>query len=162
MHLPLLSFRLVIDHNTGRRMSFRFCDQISVHYHEALLRPHFSYFFRGNSDFGRSGRDVPRGRTRFGSSQNPGCGAVCSDAVARHSLETSLTGRQTMQKGTVKWFNPTKGYGFIRPSSGDKDVFVHISAVERAGLSTLNEGQTVEYELVTNRGKTSAENLKVS
>ena len=65
-----------------------------------------------------------------------------------------------MQKGTVKWFNPTKGYGFIHPSSGDKDVFVHISAVERAGLSTLNEGQVVEYELVTNRGKTSAENLK--
>jgi cold shock protein len=77
-------------------------------------------------------------------------------------FETSLTRRQTMQKGTVKWFNPTKGYGFIRPSSGEKDVFVHISAVERAGLSTLNEGQTVEYELVTNRGKTSAENLKVS
>ena len=46
-----------------------------------------------------------------------------------------------MQKGTVKWFNPTKGYGFIKPSSGDKDVFVHISAVERAGLRTLNEGQ---------------------
>jgi cold shock protein len=66
-----------------------------------------------------------------------------------------------MQKGTVKWFNPTKGYGFIRPSTGDKDVFVHISAVERAGLSTLNEGQ-VEFELVTNRGKTSAENLKVA
>src|SRR5262249_47576755 len=61
-----------------------------------------------------------------------------------------------------KWFNPTKGYGFIRPSTGEKDVFVHISAVERAGLSTLNEGQTVEYELVTNRGKTSAENLKGS
>src|SRR5262245_44924683 len=77
-------------------------------------------------------------------------------------FETSLTRRQTMQKGTVKWFNPTKGYGFIRPSSGEKDVFVHISAVERAGLSTLNEGQTVEYELVTNRGKTSAENLKVA
>ena len=67
-----------------------------------------------------------------------------------------------MQKGTVKWFNPTKGYGFIQPASGDKDVFVHISAVERAGLSTLNEGQVVEYELVTNRGKTSAENLKVA
>src|SRR5262249_35446314 len=78
-------------------------------------------------------------------------------AACWHSLR-----RQTMQKGTVKWFNPTKGYGFIRPSTGDKDVFVHISAVERAGLSTLNEGQTVEYELVTNRGKTSAENLKVS
>ncbi|MBZ0141523.1 MAG: cold-shock protein [Pseudorhodoplanes sp.] len=67
-----------------------------------------------------------------------------------------------MQRGTVKWFNPTKGYGFIRPAGGDKDVFVHISAVERAGLSTLNEGQMVEYELVTNRGKTSAENLKVA
>ncbi|TAK49948.1 MAG: cold-shock protein [Xanthobacteraceae bacterium] len=67
-----------------------------------------------------------------------------------------------MQKGTVKWFNPTKGYGFIKPAAGDKDVFVHISAVERAGLSTLNEGQVVEYELVSNRGKTSAENLKVA
>jgi CspA family cold shock protein len=67
-----------------------------------------------------------------------------------------------MQKGTVKWFNSTKGYGFISPQSGDKDVFVHISAVERAGLSSLNEGQVVEFELVTNRGKTSAENLKVS
>ena len=67
-----------------------------------------------------------------------------------------------MQKGTVKWFNPTKGYGFIKPNSGDRDVFVHISAVERAGLSNLSEGQVVEYELVTNRGKTSAENLKVA
>ena len=65
-----------------------------------------------------------------------------------------------MPKGTVKWFNPTKGYGFIQPSTGEKDVFVHISAVERAGLSSLNEGQTVEYELVSNRGKTSAENLE--
>ncbi len=66
-----------------------------------------------------------------------------------------------MEKGTVKWFNSTKGYGFIKPGSGEKDVFVHISAVERAGLRTLNEGQEVEYELVTNRGRTSAENLKV-
>jgi CspA family cold shock protein len=64
--------------------------------------------------------------------------------------------------GTVKWFNPTKGYGFIQPSGGGgKDVFVHISAVERAGLSTLNEGQQLDYELVSNRGKESAENLKV-
>jgi CspA family cold shock protein len=64
--------------------------------------------------------------------------------------------------GTVKWFNPTKGYGFIQPSGGGgKDVFVHISAVERAGLSTLNEGQAVEYEIVANRGKESAENLKL-
>src|ERR1700682_4950537 len=66
-----------------------------------------------------------------------------------------------MAKGTVKWFNATKGFGFIQPSSGGKDVFVHISAVEKAGLSSLNEGQTVEYEEVANRGKTSAENLKV-
>src|SRR5690242_7039005 len=66
-----------------------------------------------------------------------------------------------MAKGTVKWFNPTKGYGFIQPQSGGKDVFVHISAVERAGLSTLNEGQIVSYEIVSNRGKESAENLKV-
>ncbi len=67
-----------------------------------------------------------------------------------------------MQKGTVKWFNLTKGFGFIKPTTGEKDVFVHISAVERAGLHTLNEGQVVEYELVTNRGRTSAENLKVA
>ena len=67
-----------------------------------------------------------------------------------------------MPKGTVKWFNPTKGYGFIKPNGGDRDVFVHISAVERAGLTTLNENQTVEYDLVENRGKSSAENLKVS
>jgi len=64
--------------------------------------------------------------------------------------------------GTVKWFNPDKGYGFIQPQGGGgKDVFVHISAVERAGLSTLNEGQHVEYEIVTDRGKESAGNLKV-
>jgi cold shock protein len=67
-----------------------------------------------------------------------------------------------MARGTVKWFNPTKGYGFIQPQGGGgRDVFVHISAVEKAGLSTLNEGQTVEYDEVTNRGKNSAENLKV-
>ena len=69
--------------------------------------------------------------------------------------------RCDVASGTVKWFNPTKGYGFIQPSGGGKDVFVHISAVERAGLSTLNEGQTVDYEIVSNRGKESAENLKV-
>ena len=68
-----------------------------------------------------------------------------------------------MATGTVKWFNPTKGYGFIQPSGGGggKDVFVHSSAVERAGLSTLREGQQIEYEIVSNRGKESAENLKV-
>lgn len=66
-----------------------------------------------------------------------------------------------MASGTVKWFNPTKGYGFVQPTSGGKDVFVHISAVERAGLSTLNEGQNIEYEIVSNKGKDSAENIKV-
>ena len=68
-----------------------------------------------------------------------------------------------MASGTVKWFNPTKGYGFIQPSigGGGKDVFVHISAVEKAGLSTLNDGQQVEYDLVANKGKESAENLKL-
>jgi CspA family cold shock protein len=71
--------------------------------------------------------------------------------------------RPTMARGTVKWFNSQKGYGFIQPQGGGgRDVFVHISAVEKAGLPSLSEGQTVEYEEVSNRGKTSAENLKVS
>jgi cold shock protein len=75
---------------------------------------------------------------------------------------TSFTAwRALMSTGTVKWFNPTKGYGFIQPQGGGGDVFVHISAVEKAGLSTLNEGQQVEFEIVSNRGKSSAENLKV-
>ncbi|MEE8516037.1 MAG: cold-shock protein [Alphaproteobacteria bacterium] len=65
-----------------------------------------------------------------------------------------------MPVGTVKWFNPVKGYGFITPDDGGKDAFVHISAVERAGISTLREGQKVEFELVPGRdGKSSAENL---
>ena len=63
-------------------------------------------------------------------------------------------------QGVVKWFNIGKGYGFIKPNGGDRDVFVHITAVERAGLSTLNEGQAVEYQVVTTRGRQSAEHLK--
>ena len=67
-----------------------------------------------------------------------------------------------MTTGTVKWFSPVKGYGFITPDDGAKDAFVHISAVERAGLTSLNEGQRVEYELQPGRdGKSSAENIKV-
>jgi cold shock protein len=70
--------------------------------------------------------------------------------------------RMKWATGTVKWFNPTKGYGFIQATGGGgKDVFVHISAVEQAGLRTLNEGQSVEYEIENNRGKESAVRLKV-
>lgn len=67
-----------------------------------------------------------------------------------------------MANGTVKWFNPTKGYGFIEPADGSNDVFVHISAVQDAGLNALNEGQKVAYELEENRGKTSAVQLKLA
>ncbi len=68
-----------------------------------------------------------------------------------------------MTKGTVKWFNPVKGYGFISPDDGSQDAFVHISAVENAGLTNLSEGQQVEYELQAGRnGKSSAENLKLA
>ncbi len=68
-----------------------------------------------------------------------------------------------MAIGTVKWFNNQKGFGFIQPDDGNKDVFVHISAVERAGLSTLNEGQKVSFDIVADRrsGKSSADNLRV-
>jgi CspA family cold shock protein len=65
-----------------------------------------------------------------------------------------------MANGTVKWFNTTKGYGFIQPDDGGKDIFVHVSAVERAGLRGLNEGQKVAYELQSERGRESAVNLK--
>jgi CspA family cold shock protein len=70
-------------------------------------------------------------------------------------------GRSNVAIGTVKWFNPTKGYESIRPDDGGKDVFVHISAVERARLSDLREGAKVSYEVVANRGKESAESLRV-
>jgi CspA family cold shock protein len=67
-----------------------------------------------------------------------------------------------MPKGTVKWFNPTKGFGFIEPEDGSKDAFVHISAVERAGQSYLSEGQKVSYQLQPGQnGKSSAENLSI-
>lgn len=67
-----------------------------------------------------------------------------------------------MATGTVKWFNSQKGYGFIQPSDGSKDVFVHASALERAGLHSLNEGQQVTYEVSMERGKAAAVNLKAS
>ena len=67
-----------------------------------------------------------------------------------------------MAIGTVKWFNAQKGYGFIQPSDGGKDVFVHISAVERAGLGTLSEGQKVSFSIVNDRGKSAASDLKLA
>ena len=67
-----------------------------------------------------------------------------------------------MAIGTVKWFNPSKGYGFIQPEAGKDDVFVHISAVEQAGMATLTEGQRVSYEVVTERGKKAAADLKAA
>jgi CspA family cold shock protein len=134
----------------------------------------------GGGDFGAVGRGViapgvvavPAPMTLSKSVDRtysfPGCAAITSSSSGApidwpqhlecpgHSPEICY-----MAKGNVKWFNPTKGYGFIQPQGGGKDVFVHISAVEKAGLSTLNEGQAVEFEEVSNRGKTSAENLKV-
>lgn len=67
-----------------------------------------------------------------------------------------------MANGTVKWFNPVKGFGFIQPENGGADAFVHISALERAGLTTLNEGARVSYDLATEKGKTSAVNIKLA
>lgn len=67
-----------------------------------------------------------------------------------------------MATGTVKWFNAQKGYGFIQPSDGSKDVFVHVTAVQAAGLATLNEGQSVTFEITNERGKPAASNLRAS
>jgi CspA family cold shock protein len=81
------------------------------------------------------------------------CRLLQSDFTNRRSIDVAT--------GTVKWFNPAKGYGFIQPDGGGKDVFVHISAVEKAGFSSLAEGAKVGYDVVANRGKESAENLRL-
>jgi CspA family cold shock protein len=78
---------------------------------------------------------------------------ICAAPVHSFSREASLA------TGTVKWFNAQKGYGFIQPDGGGKDVFVHISAVERAGMNSLREGQKIRYEVITDRGKEAAGNL---
>jgi CspA family cold shock protein len=81
---------------------------------------------------------------------------------ARGFIDTRNEGKCFMTRGTVKWFNGQKGFGFIQPDDGSKDVFVHVSAVERAGMHGLNEGQKIEFEVVADRksGKSSAENLR--
>jgi CspA family cold shock protein len=90
---------------------------------------------------------------------------IVKPAAPAHGVRSGykrLLEELTMANGTVKWFNPTKGFGFIEPEDGSKDAFVHISAVERAGLRTLTEGQKVAYEVEAGRdGKSSAENLSL-
>jgi len=83
---------------------------------------------------------------------------VQTSGAQRRTTETT----QTMATGTVKWFNTTKGYGFIMPQDGGKDVFVHITAVQAAGLRGLNEGQKVSYEVAMERGKAAATNLRLA
>jgi cold shock protein len=84
-----------------------------------------------------------------------GCGSCPAGPEVR-----GTQGERRMPTGTVKWFNPDKGFGFIQPQDGGKDVFVHITAVQAAGLQSLNENQKVTYEVVTERGKQAAANLK--
>jgi cold shock protein len=91
-------------------------------------------------------------------------GLFPEDIDLKRAIVANVLWRKSMPTGTVKWFNGQKGFGFIQPSDGGQDVFVHISAVERAGLSGLAEGQKVNFELKTDkmRGKTSAENLSLA
>jgi cold shock protein len=97
-------------------------------------------------------------------------GIVIADAAQRLLVERKICrrryrvtmGTEAMPTGTVKWFNATKGFGFIQPESGGKDVFVHITAVQAAGLKGLNDGQRVSYEVQMERGKESAGNLKLA
>ena len=86
--------------------------------------------------------------------------AGCSDRRSTAAI-VSASGRSEVASGTVKWFNGQKGYGFIAPDGGGKDVFVHISALEKAGLDGLPDGAKVTFDIVPNRGKESAENLRL-
>jgi cold shock protein len=109
---------------------------------------------------------VPRYRFIAGPARMPNEKAIPKALSRRTPICTraklaSEKGRCEMATGTVKWFNATKGYGFIQPDGGGKDVFVHISAVEKAGYTGLAEGAKVSFDVVMNRGKESAENLKI-
>jgi CspA family cold shock protein len=116
---------------------------------------------RSSDNNPRGGIRLPRGTAQHLLRANQKCRGVFPRLIGG-AINTCFNQGVEMPKGTVKWFNAMKGYGFIQPSGGGGDVFVHISAVERAGLNSLNEGQAVEFEVVQNRGKSSAENLKVS
>jgi CspA family cold shock protein len=85
----------------------------------------------------------------------------CFPPLLRVVFTFNVLGTTNLATGTVKWFNQQKGYGFIQPETGGKDVFVHVSAVEKAGFTSLAEGAKVSYEVVANRGKESAENLRI-
>ncbi len=105
--------------------------------------------------------------TRVGSivSGGPGRGRASRPAFLLSKFEYYFrflkNGEAKVAIGTVKWFNPSKGYGFIQPDNGGKDVFVHISAVEKVGFTSLAEGAKVSFDVVNNRGKDSAENLRI-
>jgi cold shock protein len=97
------------------------------------------------------------------SSPTEGTARSCVGFTKGAAGSSTLQGRNKMAAGTVKWFNATKGFGFIQPDDGSKDVFVHISAVERAGMRDLREGQRVSFDVQpTKDGKTAAENLKTA
>ena len=85
----------------------------------------------------------------------------CRVRLAASRLEKRVYGERNMATGKVKWFNPTKGFGFIQPDTGGNDVFVHITAVQKAGLQGLDENAAVEYDMEEQRGKTAATNLKL-
>src|SRR5262245_5096888 len=109
----------------------------------------------------RKRHQMPHRDVRYGPKADIDDGSLAMVGCCARQSDRADSMERAVATGTVKWFNPTKGYGFIQPQSGGKDVFVHISALERAGLSTLNEGATVDYEIVSDRGKESAGNLKV-
>lgn len=119
----------------------------------------------GGAGSHRSGNNKPLGGSAADGPRAPHGGASGIDFLAAGSGECSGTpaareGVASMAKGTVKWFNPTKGYGFIAPDSGGKDVFVHISAVQKAGLRTLNEGQKIGFDIEQQQnGRSAAVNL---
>jgi CspA family cold shock protein len=122
----------------------------------------------GRGFHGRGGRGEPANRRRFvcprfgldkvGFSVNP---FLAGSWIAVRGPAGAASRDVAMATGTVKWFNTEKGYGFIQPADGGKDVFVHITAVKEAGLMTLAEGQKVSFDLKTERGKTAAGDLKV-